>query len=93
LLKLRRLLYEANSDGHPLQPGLIVSADIPVARPPRLKPPGPGPNTLRDLVGFRILAYQIASFGVVYIKPILRPPAVRVRRTLVFRALRKKPTE
>lgn len=38
LLKLRRLLYEANSDGHSVPPGLLLSADIPAARPPRPKP-------------------------------------------------------
>jgi len=51
LLKLRRLLYETNSDGHPVQRGLIVSADIPAARPPRLKPrPAPPPPHIFQLI-------------------------------------------
>jgi site-specific recombinase XerD len=36
LLKLRRLFYDADSDGHSMQPRLILPADIP-ARPPQPK--------------------------------------------------------
>src|SRR5437773_8408003 len=42
LLKLRRLLYEAHSDGHSVQHGLILPADIP-ALPPRPKQDRPSP--------------------------------------------------
>jgi len=43
LLKLRRLLYEADSEDHSVQPGLIVPADIP-ARPPAAKTGSPLPT-------------------------------------------------
>jgi len=46
LLKLRHLLYAAHSDGHSVQPNLIVSADIPTARAPRAKRHRPTPNPI-----------------------------------------------
>ena len=61
LLKLRRLFYDANSDGPSLQPGLIVSADIPAARPPRPKQDRPTPTPLLFQNLFEIPLQHVAT--------------------------------
>jgi hypothetical protein len=50
LLKLRRLLYEAGSDGHSVQSRLIVSTDIPaLPRPKQDRPSPPPPHVFQQM--------------------------------------------
>lgn len=49
LLKLRRLFRALESDGYPLQRGLLLPADIPAARRPRIRPALPPPHVFQPL--------------------------------------------
>lgn len=78
LLKLRRLLQELNSAGHPVQPGLILSEDIPSRpRPQRDRPSPPSHPIFQDTFDARL--HILAT--------TLRPATVRNYRLAARRFL------